>query len=77
MEDSPMKVFCEIYKLQNLIKEPECFKNPENSICIDLILTNKPLSFKNTYVIETRLSDFHKRIIAVMEMHFPKIKPRL
>ena len=43
--------------------------------CIDLIMTNKLLSFKNTYVIETELSDFHKMIVAVMKMHFPKTKP--
>ena len=60
MEDSPRKTFCEIYKLRNLIKEPTCFKSPENPACIDLILTNKPLSFKNAYVIEKGLSDFHK-----------------
>ena len=77
MEDSPMKTFAEIYKLQNLIKEPTCFKNPENPTCIDLILTNKPLSFKNTYVIETELSDFHKMVLAVLKMHFPKMKPQV
>ena len=65
MEDSSMKIFWEIYKLQNLTKEPTCFKNPENPPCIDLILTNKPPSFKNAYVIETGLSDFHK-----MDYHF-------
>ena len=75
--DSSMKTFGEIYKLQNLIKDPTCFKNPENLACIDLILTNKPLSFKNTYVIETGLSDFHKMIVAVMKMHFPKMKPQV
>ena len=77
MDDSPMKTFAEIYKLWNLIKEPTCFKNPENPACIDLTLTNKPLSFKNTYVIEIGLSDFHKMIVAVMKMHFPKIKPQV
>ena len=66
MEDSPMKTFGEIYKLRNLIKEPTCFKNAENPTCIDLILTNKPLSLKNTYVIAD-----------VMKMHFPKMKPRV
>ena len=77
MEDSPMKTFAEIYKLPNLIKEPVCFKNPDNLTCIDLILTNKPLSFKNTNVIETRLSDFHKMMVAVMKIHFPKMKPQV
>ena len=76
MEDFPMKTFGEIYKLRNLTKEPICFKNPENPTCIDLTLTNQPVSFKNTYVIQTVLSDFHKMIVAVMKMHFPKMKPQ-
>ena len=77
MEDSPMKTFGEIYKLRNLMKKPTCFKNPESPKCIELILTNKPFSFKNTYVIEAGLSDFHKMIVAVMKMHFPKMKPQV
>ena len=56
MEGSPIKTFAEIYKLRNLIKQPIWFKNPANPTCIDLILTIKPISFKNTWVIETRLS---------------------
>ena len=74
MEDSPIKTLGVIYKLWYLIKEPMCFKNPENPTCIDLILANKPLSFKNTYLIETGLSDFHKIIVAVMKMYFSKMK---
>ena len=27
--------------------------------------------------IETELSDFHKMIVAVMKMHFPKMKPQV
>ena len=77
MEDSPMKTFVKIYKWRNFIKEPKCFKNPENSTCIDWILKNKPHSSKNTYVIDTGLSDFHKMIVAVIKMHFPKIKPQV
>ena len=77
MEDSPTKTFVEIYKLRNLVEQPTCFKSPENPECIDLMLTNKPLGFKNTYVIETGLSDFHKMIVAVMKMHFPKMNPQI
>ena len=73
MEDSPMKTFGEFYKLRNLIKEPTCLKNPENPTCIDLILTNMPLSFKNTYVIETEL----QKDKSLMKMHFPKMKPQV
>ena len=72
-----MKIFGEIYKLRNLIKQPTCFQNPDNLTCTDLILTNKLLSFKSTYVIETELSDFYKMIVAVMKMHFPKMKPQV
>ena len=72
-----MKTFGEFYKLRNLIKESICFKTPENLTCIDLILTNMPLSFKNTYVIETELSDFHKMVVAMMKTHFPKMKPQV
>ena len=43
--------------------------------CIDLTLTNKPLRFENIYVIETGLFDFRKMRIAVMKMHFPKMRP--
>ena len=40
-------------------------------------MTDKPLSFTDTYVTETGLSDFHKMIVAVMKMHFPKMKPQV
>ena len=55
-----MKDFCDSYGLKSLIKVPKCFKNPENPSCIDLILTNNPLSFQSSGVIETGLSDFHR-----------------
>ena len=72
-----MKTFGENFKLPNLIKVPTCFKHPENPTCIDLILTKKPLSFKSTYAIGTGLSDFPKMIVAVMKIHFPKMKPHV
>ena len=77
MDDSPMIGFCETYKLRNLVKHPTCFKNPENPSCIYLLLTNKPLSFQTTTVIETGLYDFRKMIVAVMKMHFLKMKHRV
>ena len=76
MDDSPMIGFCETYKLPNLTKHPTCFNNPENPSCIDLLLTNKRQSSQTITVIETGLSDFHKMIVTVMKMHFPKMKPR-
>ena len=29
------------------------------------------------YELQTGLSDFHKMIVAVMKMHFPKTKPQV
>ena len=72
-----MESFCESYRFKTLIKDPTCFKNPESSPCIDLILKNNPYSFLNSWVIETGLSDFHKIIVLVMKTTFQKLKPRI
>ena len=77
IKDSFMKNFCENFDLRSLVKEPACFKNPENPSCIDLILTKKPRSFIKAGVIETGLSDYHKLVTTVMKMHFPKSKPSI
>ena len=72
-----MSSFCDTFDLTSLIKEPACYKNPDNPSCIDLILTNKPLSFQNSCVAETGLSDFHRMILTVTKMTFQKLKPRV
>ena len=40
------------------INKPTCFEST-NSTCIDLILTNKKSLFKNSNVLEVRISDRH------------------
>ena len=50
--------FCQAYDCSNIIKKNACFKNPRNSSCIDLIITNKPRSFEGSMTIETGLSYF-------------------
>ena len=32
--------FCTLFKFKNLVKEPTWYKNPNNSGCIDLLLTH-------------------------------------
>ena len=66
--DTALSNLCEIYNLKNLIKDKTCFKSPNKSGCIDLIITNRPKRFPNYMVIATGLSDFHKMCITVMEM---------
>ena len=77
VNDPIMVFFCESYNFKSLIKNPTCFKNPENPSCIDLILTNSLYSFQNSCVIETGLSDFHKMTVSVMKTTFQKLKPKI
>ena len=60
-----------------MISEPTCYKYPERFSSIDLILTNGSSSFKNSFAIETFLSDFHEMTITVMKTTFQKLKPKL
>ena len=53
--EEEMSNFCEMYGLDNLIKEPTCFKSTENPSSIDVMLTNKKHSFQNSMTIETGL----------------------
>ena len=64
------------YDSKNLVKEKTCFKNPENSRCIDLFITNSVMSFQNTTTLESGLSDFHKMIVTVCKTSFQKPKPK-
>ena len=72
-----MKAFCESNSWSSLINESTCYKNPQNPLCIDLILTNSPYSFQNSYVIETGLSNFHKMTVTVMKTTYEMLKPRI
>ena len=75
--DPVLNDFCKVYNLFSLVKEPTCFKNPYNSSCIDLFLTNHPRSFQNTLTIETAISHFHKMVITVIKVFYKKQKPKI
>ena len=75
--DPVLNDFCNVYNLFSLVKEPKCFKNPDNPLCIDLFLTNRPRSFQNTLSIETVISDFRKIVIMVMKIFYKKQKPKV
>ena len=40
-------------------------------------MTNNPLRFQNSYVLETGLPGFHKLTISVLKTTFTKLKPRV
>ena len=72
-----MTEFCTSFNLKSLISEPTCFKNVDKPSCIDLMLTNKPKSFRNSKVLESGLSDFHKLTVTVLNTAYIKGKPKV
>ena len=75
VEERNLKDFCQMYDLENLIREPTCFKNASNPSSIDVMLTSRNHSFKNSTTIETGLSDHHKMTVTVLKTYFKKKKP--
>ena len=75
MSENAMIEFCEMYDLQNLIKEPTCFKNVDNPSSIDVILTNRKENFQKSSAIEIGLSDHHKMVCTVLKSDFKKLDP--
>ena len=49
----------------------------ERPLIVDLILTNSCRSFQDTCTVETGLSDFHKLVVTVLKLYFPKQKPNI
>ena len=70
-------VFCDPYKLENLIKETTCYKSPENPSRIETILANNLNSFQNSGVIGIGLSDVHKMTVTVMTSTILKTKNQI
>ena len=60
IREEPMSNFCQIYDFKNLTNDPTCYKNLENSTCIDLIMTNKPKCSRNSIKIKLDLQTFIK-----------------
>ena len=75
MTECAMENFCGTYHLLNLIKGPTCFKNPDKPLCIDLLLTHFLKSSLKLQTLETDLSDFHKLMLTVLNIHYKKQKP--
>ena len=72
-----VKKFLLNFALENLVKEPTCYKSITNPSCIDLIITNKKHCFQNTTSIEIGLSDFHKLVVTVIKAQYQKAKPKI
>ena len=56
-----LEEFCDLFNPTNFIRYQPSFTRDHKST-IELILTNEPKSFQNTFITETGLSDFEKPI---------------
>ena len=65
--------FLNEHDLINLIKNNACFKRAGS--CIDLILTNRKFSLKNSTSFETVLSDHHRLVYSMLRT-FHKEEPK-
>ena len=72
-----LEEFCNLNWLTSLIKKATCFKNPDKSTCIDLILTNQPSYFQHKNIFETGLSDFRLLTDTEFKMNFQKLQPKM
>ena len=70
--DGAKKDFIKVNGLKNLIKGNTCFKGQGSSI--DLILTNRSFSFRNSNLYET---DHPHLIYFMLKSIFSNIKPKL
>ena len=61
--------------LQNLIKEPPCFKSIVPTT-IDLIFTNQKSLFMKSSAYESGLSDFHKLTTTILSKSITRGNPR-
>ena len=73
--DKPEEL-CEAFNLKNLGKSKTCFTK-DNKFLIDLILTNKPLSFQRNQVTEMGLSNYHELITTFFKCKFQRLKPKI
>ena len=67
--------FCDIFDLENLIKGSTCDTIRYASTSIDVIMTNKKRSFKNSCTVATGISDYHSMVLTMMRANYERLKP--
>ena len=72
--NTTLKYFLDSNGLHNSTKGHNCFKGKDS--LIDLILTNRKFSFKNTQSFETGLSDHHHMVYTMLKTTFQKSEPK-
>ena len=77
ISDQEMSILTNTYNLFNLFKGPTCFKTPKGR-SIDLMLTNRKQSFKESQLFKTGFSDHHHHLIyTILKSNFVKLPPKI
>ena len=63
------------FSLANLVTDSTCFKSNKGYL-IDLMLTNKAISFYKSHSFVTGLSNCHKLIVSILRSSFQKLPPK-
>ena len=75
LTDSIQMGFLDSNSVTNVIETNNCFKSKHS--CIDLILTNRLMSFKFTSTYETGIGVHHHMIYTMLKSYFRNTKPKL
>ncbi|VDI71288.1 Hypothetical predicted protein, partial [Mytilus galloprovincialis] len=68
----PLSDICDIFDLDQLVKEPTCFKKDCRPSLVDVILTNKKSSCFKTLNFPTGISDCHNFISTTVKGQLPQ-----
>ena len=68
--------FCDTHDLENIIKEPTCFKG-KSPTCIDLILKKQKELFMKSRNFFTGISDFNALTTSIIKLNYFKGNPKI
>ncbi len=66
---TPLQDELDVFDLQNLVKGPTCFKNPENPTSVDVILTTCPRRVASSQNTNIGVSDHHNIVMGSTKMY--------
>lgn len=66
--EGAVTTFCQIHNLKILINERTCYKNPNNTTCIDLIMRNRLSKLSKLDFVWNHTIRFHKMTLTVLKV---------
>ena len=66
-KSQPLTNICDTFSLDNIVKQPHCFKKKQTPSLIDVILTNSRSMLCHTFNFNCGLSDCHHMIATCLK----------